>query len=181
MEQHERVVFSHTMESLLERCASGLTDEKWAHLATLGISRGHSLPAYEAALWFQVIEYVARAVYPEREIGAAEYQIGRDFIERYAETLVGRALFALLRLLGTKRTVHRLTRSFRTGTNFTQVEIEDESDTGCIVAFNVVEPRGRMTHGVLSKGLEVAGIPDLKVALESLDGERARYRLSWSS
>jgi len=45
MQPLERVVFSHTMGSLLERCATGLTDEKWAHLASMGVSRTHRLPA----------------------------------------------------------------------------------------------------------------------------------------
>jgi len=110
---------------------------------------------------------------------SARHQLGRDFIERYAETLVGRALFALLRLLGTKRIVHRMTRSFRTGTSFTEIEVVDETETGCVVVFSVVEPRGQFTLGVLEQGLQVAGIPGLTVALESLEGERARYRLTW--
>jgi len=48
-----------------------------------------------------------------------------------------------------------------------------------VVVFSVVEPRGQFTLGVLEQGLQVAGIPGLTVALESLEGERARYRLTW--
>ena len=179
MPQNERVIFDHTMQSLLERCAGGLTEEKWAHLASLGVSRSHPLPAYEFGLWCRVIEYVAQQVHPEKSLPEAEHQLGRNFMERYAETLIGRALFALLRLLGTKRIVHRLTRSFRTGNNYTEVEVVDETETGCVLVFNVIEPRGQMTLGVLEKGLQFAGIPGITVALESLEGERARYRLSW--
>ncbi len=181
MQASDRVVFGHTMSALLDRCAGGLTDEKWAHLATLGVNRAHLLPAYEFELWCRALEYLARETYPELEVGDAELALGRGFIEKYAGTLIGGALFGLLRLLGTKRTIQRLTRSFRTGTSFTQIEVAEETPTGCLLQFNVVEPRGRMTEGVLSRGLEQAGIPGVRVTLESLVGEAAKYRVRWTS
>ncbi len=125
MPPEQRVVFAHTMGALLERCARGLTEEQWAKLAAMGISRTHRLPAYEFSLWCQAIEFIARCRHPNQPIGDAEYNTGLAFIEAYVETFVGRALFAMLRLLGTKRTVHRLTRSFRTGTNFTQIDVRE--------------------------------------------------------
>ena len=181
MQASQRVVFGHTMSALLERCAGGLTDEKWAQLAALGVSRTTLLPAYEFEIWCRVLEYLARETHPGLEIGDAELALGRGFIEKYASTLLGAALFGLLRLLGTKRTIQRLTRSFRTGTSFTQIEIAEETPTGCLLQFNVVEPRGRMTEGVLSKGLEQAGIPGVRVKLESHVGESATYRVQWTS
>lgn len=178
-EQRERVVFSHTMESMLSRFESRFTEERWAHLARLGVSRGQRQPAYEFERWCQVIEYLAREFYPGQALTDAEYQLGRDFIERYADTLVGRALFPLLRVLGTKRTIRRLARSFRTGTNFTEVDILDETTNTCVLLFSVVEPRGQVTRGILSKGLELAGIPGVQLSLEHQTGEQARFRLSW--
>ncbi len=181
MQASDRVVFGHSMSALLERCAGELTDEKWAELAALGVSRTTLLPAYEFELWCRALEFLARATHPDLEVGEAELALGREFIEKYANTLIGTALFALLRLLGTRRTIQRLTRSFRTGTSFTQIDISEETPTGCLLRFNIVEPRGRMTEGVLSKGLEKAGIPDVKVKLESLEGETATYRVQWAS
>lgn len=118
-------------------------------------------------------------MYPLQPVPAAQYQLGRDFIDNYVETLLGRALFALLRLLGTKRIVQRLARSFRTGTNYTEIDISNETDTGCNLAFNAVEPGAKFTQGVLARGLEVAGIPGVKVELAALDGESAVYALTW--
>lgn len=181
MKQGERVVFSHTMESMLARFESKFTEARWSYLAALGVSRAKKQTAYEFDRWCQVVEYLAREFYPGVTLGEAEYQLGRDFIERYAETLVGRALFPLLKLLGTKRTVHRLARSFRTGTNFTEVEIQDETANSCLVVFNVVEPRAQLTRGILAKGLELAGLRDLTVSLEEQVGDQARFRLTWST
>lgn len=167
------------MDALLERCGKTLTDAQWATLAGFGVSRSHRLPAYELEIWSRVVEYLAHEVYPLQAAPSAEYQLGRDFIDHYVETFVGRALFALLRLLGTKRIVQRLARSFRTGTNYTEIEIRDETETGCRLAFNVVEPRAKFTQGVLARGLEVAGIPGVTVELESLTGESPVYALTW--
>jgi uncharacterized protein (TIGR02265 family) len=180
MPTSERVVFSHTVDSLLERCASGLTDAQWAPLGALGVARTHRLPAYEFELWCKIIEYIAHATYPDLPIGDAEYAIGREFVERYAETFVGRALFAMLRLIGAVRTIDRLSRSFRTGTNFTTIDIREQTETSCLLDFNIVEPRARLTQGILARGLEVAGIKGVVVTLESLQGERAVYRLAWT-
>ncbi len=175
----ERLVFGHTMEALLQRCGRHLTRAQWAELAKWGVVPEKIQPAYEFSQWCRVLEYVARLMHPELPVGDAEYLLGRDFIEKYAETLIGRALFAMLRLLGTQRTVRRLARSFRTGTSFTEIEVRDMVEDGCVVLFNIVEPRGRVTEGVLARGLEVAGVRGLKVVLQSLDGESATYRLSW--
>ena len=46
------------------------------------------------------------------------------FWSGYEKTLVGSALTAMLRVLGPKRTLERMTRNFRTANNYTEVTVE---------------------------------------------------------
>jgi uncharacterized protein (TIGR02265 family) len=179
METSERLVFGHSMAALLDRCAKGLSSEHWAALRALGVERERRLPAYEYERWCRVVEYLAKAVHPELLAGDAEYELGRTFIEVYAETTVGRALFGLLKLLGVSRTIERLARSFRTGTNFTEVETRDKQKSQCSVWFNVVEQRGQFTHGILARGLQLVGGSGVEVELVRLEGGGATYSVRW--
>jgi uncharacterized protein (TIGR02265 family) len=167
------------MDALLKRCARELPPEGWAALAGLGVERDKRLPAYEFTCWCETVAYLARALYPSLEVGEAEYRLGSDFIERYAHTLIGRALFTVLRLLGPRRVLGRMARSFRTGTNFTQADVIEETATSALLRIASVEPRARFTHGILARGLALAGIPAVQVRLESIDGDAAFFRVSW--
>lgn len=167
------------MDALLERCARDLPPEGWAELTRLGVERDKRLPAYEFARWCEVVAYLAKALHPALPQGEAEYQLGCDFIERYAQTLIGRALFAVLKLLGPRRVLGRMARSFRTGTNFTQVDLSEELDSSALLRIASIEPRARFTHGILARGLFLAGIRTVDVALESVDGDAANFRVTW--
>lgn len=167
------------MDALLERCARDLSPEGWAALARLGVERDKRLPAYEFARWCETVAYLARALHPSLDAGEAEFRLGSDFIERYAQTLIGRALFAVLGLLGPRRVLGRMARSFRTGTNFTQADVSEETATSALLRIASIEPRARFTHGILARGLALAGIPTVQVQLESIDGDAAFFRVSW--
>lgn len=181
MGAEERLVFGHTMEALLSRCGRDLTPTQWSELKSRWrVDLDKIQPAYPFTLWCEVLTYLAAVVHPGLSPKEGEEALGREFIERYTETLIGKALFAMLRLLSTERVVRRLARSFRTGTSFTEVEVRELNATGCTVVFNVVEPGGRVTQGVLARGLTLAGIRELSVTLEALEGESATYRLTWS-
>lgn len=168
------------MDALLERCAKDLSPDGWATLARLGVERDKRLPAYDFHQWCQAVAYLAHAAHPDLEAGEAEYQLGRAFIERYAETFIGKALFAVLKVLGPRRILGRMARSFRTGTNFSSAEVFDETAHGALLRLGPVEPRGRFSHGLLERGLELAGVPGLTVALESLVDEMADFRITWT-
>lgn len=168
------------MTALLERCTLGLTDDGWAQLERMGVHRTKRLPAYELERWFQVVEFLARQVYPMLEVGEAEYRMGLAFIDGYEATFIGKALFAVLRLFRAQRVVGRLARSFRTGNNFTELIVRDEQATSCVIELNLIEPRGRLTHGVLQRGLEVAGVRGVEVLIERVDERSADYRVAWA-
>lgn len=174
-----RVVFGHTMEALLERCARDLPPDGWTALGRLGIERTRRLPAYDFGAWCEAVALLAKALHPGLEPGDAEFQLGNDFIERYAESFIGRALFSVLKLLGPRRVLGRMARSFRTGTNFTQVELTEETASSALMRIGAIEPRARFTHGLLTRGLMLAGIPTVRVQLEGIDGETATFRVSW--
>lgn len=175
----DRVVFGHTMDALLERCAKELSQEGWDELSRLGVDKDKRLPAYEFQRWCQAVSFLASQLHPQLPLGDAEFQLGSDFIERYAETLIGRALFAVLRILGPQRILRRMARSFRTGTNFTTADLTEETDTGALLRIASIEPRARFTHGLLARGLQLAGIQGVKVDIAAIVGEAATYRVSW--
>jgi uncharacterized protein (TIGR02265 family) len=148
-------------------------------LRNLGINTDAWLPGYLQAQWFEAVASIAAWRFPEVAQAEAEFQIGLVFIEGYASTFIGTALFAMLKVLPSRRVVDRLARSFRSGNNYTEVEIVENVPGRARIRMNTVEPRGEMTRAILQRGLQLGGIDGLQAQLVSLQGSSAEYLLTW--
>ncbi|MFN0062030.1 MAG: DUF2378 family protein [Myxococcaceae bacterium] len=179
----EALVFGHTVEAFLSRTLRGqLTPKAIARLQAIGFSpTGPWLPAYPRDKWFAVLAVVAQEVFPGRNPSDAYREMGRKIITSYQETIVGKALFAALRVLPTKRILERMARNFRTSNNYTTVEMVNVGPTSAELLFNVVEPEPTFTQGILEAGFPAAGVRGVTVKLLGLQGTSARFAVSWAA
>jgi uncharacterized protein (TIGR02265 family) len=175
----QRLVFAHTVEALVERSGAAADPDMRAALRALGINPDSWLPAYPQAQWFEVIAAIAVWRFPRLTPAEAEFELGLLFIEGYANTFIGTALFAMLKVLPSRRVVDRLARSFRSGNNYTEVEILENVPCRARIRMNTVEPRAQMTRAILQRGLQRGGIEGLQAHLQSHQGSSAEYLLTW--
>lgn len=106
-------------------------------------------------------------------------EVGRLFMVGYEKTLVGQALIAVLKVLGPRRMLDRMTRNFRTANNYTEVSVETLSPTQHVVRITHVTRPGLFV-GLLEKGLTYAGAKALTVKLIDHRDTVARYDVRWT-
>lgn len=118
------------------------------------------LPAYPYAVWRQCLQAQRELVFGTLTDDAAAKQQGERFIEMYFErTVMGRPLLLLLRALGPKRTLQRMTQNFRTGNNFSKAEVTMIETQALELRINdVFSPTTAWIEGLLGRGLTLAGM-----------------------
>src|SRR5512145_3020631 len=113
-ESRPRLIFSSSFEGMFLRALRDrLTPELKAKLRDEGVDLDKKLaPGYPLDVWMRCVDHAAQALYPSLKFGDAHWKLGEDFVRGYAETTIGHAMFAVLKLLGPMRAVARLERSF---------------------------------------------------------------------
>lgn len=176
----EKLIFAQTFEGLLRSLAGKLTPQLTEGLRHRGLDLSLALlPAYPLSVWIEVLSFVARERHPGLALDAAVAAVGRDFMDGYAETMVGRAMTAMMRLIGPRRTLERVTRQFRTGNNFSDTRLTEVSATEYRLWVNEVQLAGWYV-GILSRGLELAGGKEVKVELLERDAGAGTFRVRWT-
>lgn len=179
-QQREPFVFSSAFEAIYQRALKGrLSADAIAKLRALGLDvERPALPAYPYAAWIQSLEVAARDVWPNLSQRDAYLELGKAMITSYQETLIGKALFAALRVFPARKVIARMTRNFRTANNYTEVVEREISPKEVELTFNMIEPTAGLTQGILAAGLPAAGLARWKVTLLGIRGDTATFRLA---
>lgn len=177
----ERLIFSQTFEGLRQALGDRLTPEHHLALQALGVDFTRPFrPAYPKDAFVAVIERLAQDLFPDRGLEAGVCAVGRAFIDGYERTMVGRALLAMLRVLGPRRSLERLSRNFRTANNFSETRLVALGERDFELWCNEVASPG-WYFGIITRGLEVAGARDVKVVIvERRDASAATFRIRWT-
>jgi uncharacterized protein (TIGR02265 family) len=177
--QPEKVVFGQSMEGLW-RALDPATPAERAAFAKAGVTEprnwqaGYALPAYMG-----IVEACASSRFGALEPQARFTAVGRLFFAGYEKTMVGQALMAMLRVLGPRRTLLRLTRNFRSANNFSEGEVEEKAPNHHVVRVKHVVYPG-FYQGLIESGCERAGAKELVVALISFSPSGvATYEVRW--
>lgn len=178
----ERLVFNSGFESLFSkeiraRVSPAMNEE----LKALGLRLDKPfLPAYPIEIWAQVVASCARHVYPEDSAPAAFLKLGRSTIVGFCETLVGRALFPLLRLIGPVRAIDRAARNYAATNNYTKVTLTRVGPASFDFYLNEKHTLPEFDIGVLEEALIQLHVKSPQVRLVSQDAEGFTMRLEWT-
>jgi len=189
----EAVAFENAVVSLLRGAGPALGPELRARLTALGIDPGRLQPAYPIRTWLAAVSAVGDALAPGEPPAKARFLVGQRFMEGYESTTMGKAIFAMGRLLGTERMFARFTRNARTTNNYTESslkvlapgEAEMVSRVGAeFLAQALPLPSDvipHFTHGVLSAMHRGTGATRGGVELVAFDEPTrcATYRVTW--
>ena len=180
MSGDEPLAYSSMVEGLRRALGSRVDESAHRRFEELGIPmRGKLLPAYPRDVWLKVSIYAGQLLNPGLDAKAQRVALGRRFVRGYAETMVGKALVAAMRVLGSKRSLMRLERSFRTGNNYSRAVFREGE--GGIEIDILGAPYPEWYEGMVMESLEITGAKNISLTtLKYEPPELTTYRVSFT-
>ncbi|HEX8823323.1 MAG TPA: DUF2378 family protein [Archangium sp.] len=178
----ELLIFEQTIEAVYVRALHGrIPPSCKARLREAGLDLDKKLrPAYPFDSWMTFLRITAEELYPGEPLSQGAFKIGEACIDGFRETMLGRAVLSLLRVLGPRRALMRATQNFRAGNNYTESRLKEISPRQFELWMNEVGSLPTFTAGILHAGLRTAGAENIHVDLSGYDGHACTYRISWS-
>ena len=178
-----RVVFNSGFESLFSKeIRAKVTPAMDGELKAGGVNLSKPfLPAYPIDIWAAAVANCAKHVYPEDSTPDAYRKLGKSTIVGFCETLAGRALFPLLRLIGPVRALDRAARNYAATNNYTKVTLTRVAPTSFDFYLNEKHTLPEYDMGVLEEALKQLHVKSPQVTLRSQDIEGFTMRLEWNA
>jgi uncharacterized protein (TIGR02265 family) len=176
----EKLVFEHTVESLLRALERPYTPAQIAGLDALGIDLSKPLlPGYPVETYGGLIDFVARQRWPDLPLEQGQFEAGQAFIHAYRQTLLGKALSGVLRTIGPHRVIERMTRTFRTANNFTETRLRKLGPANYELWFNYAS-RPHYFRGMVHAVIESCGAKQVEVKLVAgAAGSEVTLQVTW--
>ena len=178
----ELLVFEQTIEAMFLRALGGrMTPSCKARLRQAGLDLDRKLqPAYPFQSWMSFLRIAAEEFHPNEPLDVGVFKLGMAYIEGFRETMLGRAVLSMLRVLGPRRALMRATQNFRAGNNYTESRMKELGPRQFELWMNEVGSLPTFTAGILHAGLRTAGAENIRVDLSGYDGHACTYCISWS-
>lgn len=175
----DKVIFGQTFEGLYRAFQKELSPEDVVKLRGLGVDfQKPLLPAYPLSVWYEVLPYVSARMAPGLPQNEQVYRAACRFIQGFEQTVIGKAAFALLRILGPARALQRIERQFRNGNNYSQTSLTAVSGSEFVLRCNEVRWPG-WYQGIVTEGLKLAGAKAPQVDCTQHDADGATFRVTW--
>ncbi len=176
----ELVVFSSAYESLRRALGPDLGPGVQERFRAHGVDLyGRLKVAYPYETWIESLRVAAELLAPGASLEDATYVVGRRILEGYAETVIGRATFGVLRLIGPRRSFNQIRRSLRTTNNYSQTTfVEVSPGVFHLWCSHVTFPH--YYRGVFEAGLELTGHKGSSAKLLGHDAAGALFEIRWT-
>ncbi|MBX5483084.1 MAG: DUF2378 family protein [Myxococcaceae bacterium] len=183
--KEERVVFSPSVEALLIRgVAKKMTPELQEDLKQLGIDLSRPLlPGYPSYVWQRAVDHVARTLYPTLSMAEAQWMLGESTVYGFEETLIGKAVIGLSRVIGPRRVLLRFTSLSKSSNNYSTMTLKELAPNDFELEAHPYEGFPEYVQGCLHAVLDVSGAKEPQVDLISHDtaAERIVLRATWKA
>ncbi|WP_224363681.1 DUF2378 family protein [Hyalangium versicolor] len=177
----EKLVFDQTLEGLFVRGLEGrITPSLRHHLRDVGVDLDRKLlPAYPFEIWCSCVRVVARELYTGAPEEQAYRALGECMVDGYRSTMMGRALFSVLQLLGPRRVLGRVQQSFRSGNNYTEVHLQELAPGHLELRVNETGPTRYLVQGAILAGLRGCGVREARVEVHGFTLEDVTFHVLW--
>ncbi|MFP2910485.1 DUF2378 family protein [Pyxidicoccus sp. 3LFB2] len=178
----ERIVFEHTVEALFLRgLGERVTPQLKSRLREEGLDLDRKLlPGYPQELFTRLLQLSAQALYPRAPEEEGLCHLGERLIEGYQETLVGSALFGVLRLLGPRRMLERTQKNFRSGNSYTEARTTLVGEREVELWMNEPNASRYFTRGTVLAGMRASGAKEPRIEVLRFDTEGTTFRVTWN-
>lgn len=176
----DQVIFENTIDGLFRALRPLVTPAGKAKLRALGLDMDGKLnPAYPAQVWASAVKILAEDAFPGLSPMESQRRVALRTVDAFTEGVLGAAMFKLLRLLGPDRTIGRMTRNLRSGSNYVETRATQLEPHRYEIWINDVTDVPGFYLGLLERGLHHVGAQGLQIALANQAGPACTYRVSW--
>ena len=179
----ERIEFQNTIEGVLtvglKSEMSGPLKEK---LKAAGLDMNKPLlPGYPPSQVFKWIAVAASHIFPGDSTDEGVRKLGMKSVTGLQETMLGKALKGALMIIGTRRSLHRAQRAFRSNNNYTEVTLAELSPTCMNLTLNHVNGYPTFYQGVFAGACELIGAKNCTVEILEKSLHGATYQVRWDA
>lgn len=181
-----RLVYVQVVEGLLQHGLQGNVSPRLKQrLRQVGVDLDRPLlPAYPVPVWMHCLNVIAEETYPGMPREEAFRKLAEAHVLGYGRTVIGRAVYGVMRLLGPRRMVQRMPQTLRATDNYTEVELVERGPTTYEMKMNsvaVAELPGYV-ESLFESMLRVGGAESPKVTRLHVDPEApsSTYQLTWT-
>ncbi|MFO0601432.1 MAG: DUF2378 family protein [Myxococcaceae bacterium] len=175
-----RVVFGAAFDSLFSKeVRARLTPALRDELKKLNIDLERRFnPGYPVETWAATVGACAKHLFPDARGNESWFELGRLTMRGFGETVLGRAAFGLMKLIGPARTLERSARTYASVSNYTVVTLKRLDQTVYTMHLTELHTPPEYDMGVVDQALELLGVlPEVK--LEATDPTGFTLRVSW--
>jgi uncharacterized protein (TIGR02265 family) len=178
----DRAVFSQVVEALLTHGLKGqLSPRLRERLRQAGLDVDRPLlPVYPATLWMRCLALIVEETYPGLPPEQGFRRLAEAHVEGYGRTLIGRAVYRIMKLLGPRRMVQRLPQTLADTDNYTEATLEAQGPTAYVLRMNSVMEWPGYAEALLESLLRVAGAESPRVVKTRVEAESTTYLLTWA-
>jgi uncharacterized protein (TIGR02265 family) len=180
----EQVIYENAVEGMfLKGFGKKLTPRLKAELKEIGLDVDAPLKTtYPGVLINKCTEALRRHLYAhEKDDLKAYIDIGSTTLDGYFDTIMGRAMVSVLRIVGYERIIDRLPRQMASGTNYQFVTVKRTKPGEAEVHCSDCKPHPGINVGVLGRAFgHYFQAPDFKIVIHKLDETGCTYLLNWT-
>lgn len=175
----DKLVWGHTVEGLVRCCKPRSTPRWLERIRGAGLDPEKQVAAvYTRDQWRSFLEISAEELF-EGPMEVRLENLGNSFIDEYAKTFLGSAVATVIRVIGMKRAIERMTKSLRSGNNYSETKA---TFTGPRRAeFWLNDCLGMPTYicGALAAILRRTGTESVRVVTLSMTGVEVVLEITW--
>ncbi|MFO0595524.1 MAG: DUF2378 family protein [Myxococcaceae bacterium] len=178
----QRLHFDTVVEGLWHRALKGrVSDDLRAALKADGLDLSKKPdPAYPAEKMGRWYRLTAKHVFPELNEEDALRALGAEAFRGLTRTVMGAAMMAVLRVLGTRRSLERMTRSMRSGNNYIEATFSSAGRGEATLVFKDVNGLPSYFAGVVEEGGRATGAADMVSTWNMAPDGSCTYHVKWT-
>jgi uncharacterized protein (TIGR02265 family) len=179
----KRVVFGNTAHGLFQVALKGkLSPGALEQLRAAGLDVDREVAvAYPFAQWKRLLEIAALDFSPSVGRDEAYRRLGEQLVLGLVETVPGRAMMAMGRLMGPAKTLARMNRNFRNSDNFVQGRLTELGPGHFEFWLNETLGQPTFYQGILLASVAVAGAREPRVDIVSVEEPACTYHIHWKA
>lgn len=176
-----KLVHAHTVEGLYWRALAGKVPSALKEeLKPLGLDLDGKPRDVEQGQWAQMLAVTVKHLYPHLSADDGYYRLGEAVVQGYENTIMGKALFAVMRMLGPHRVIKRSTANLQSANTFSQATVKQLEPNHYEVWTNECNGNANYLRALMFGALQRSGAEDLKIEVLGFDGHAATFDIRWA-
>jgi uncharacterized protein (TIGR02265 family) len=159
-----------------------LTPQLKDQLRTLGIDLDRPLkPRYPNEVLHSGTRLLRKTVYAHLPDDAVAYRaIGEAVIDGFFDTVIGKAMASVFKLIGFKKVIARLPSTLARGNDHVKASIQWSGANEAVLTVSDTEPHPAINAGVFERAFRHwFGVPTFKAEVAETGAGGTKYRLTW--